>query len=30
MADLLPTGPLFDWDQVPRYNIAPTQQVAAV
>jgi putative SOS response-associated peptidase YedK len=30
LADLLPKGNLFDWDQPPRYNIAPTQQIAAV
>jgi putative SOS response-associated peptidase YedK len=29
LAEMLPVG-LFDWDPPPRYNIAPTQQVAAV
>jgi putative SOS response-associated peptidase YedK len=29
LAKMLPVG-LFDWDPEPRYNIAPTQQVAAV
>jgi putative SOS response-associated peptidase YedK len=29
LAEMLPVG-LFDWDQPPRFNIAPTQQVAAV
>jgi putative SOS response-associated peptidase YedK len=29
LADTLPVG-LFDWNQVPRFNIAPTQSVAAV
>jgi hypothetical protein len=29
LAQTLPLG-LFDWDQQPRYNIAPTQAVAAV
>jgi putative SOS response-associated peptidase YedK len=29
LAEILPVG-LFDFDAEPRYNIAPTQQVAAV
>jgi len=29
LADTLPVS-LFDWNQVPRYNIAPTQNVPAV
>jgi len=29
LAEMMPVG-LFDWGPEPRYNIAPTQQVAAV